>query len=142
MEPDRIPPVPVNHEIGRLDSPPLAGDLTRGRPEACASRRDLWNGWPFPPRRRLQPAAGHLTPVGSWMENHGWSDDGWFGVGWLENAWKTWEMGGKQEPRRLRKQAGFERKPMMDSNLELPAWVHGINALAKSARDRLWVASV
>jgi hypothetical protein len=61
------------------------------------------------------------------------------------NRWKNKAFSEKKEPRRLRKRAGFERNPMNDSVLELPARGHGINAPAKSAlltRDRPGIASV
>jgi hypothetical protein len=78
------------------------------------------------------------------MENHG---DGLVWIDWW-CGWKPLEnkvFPGKQKPRLLRKRAGFERNPMNDSVLELPARGHGIKALAKSidvARDRLGIASV
>jgi len=60
-------------------------------------------------------------------------------------GWKPLEnkvFSGKQKPRRLGKRAGFERNPMNDSVFELPARGHGIEAFAKSARDRLGIGSV
>jgi hypothetical protein len=64
------------------------------------------------------------------MENHGvvlvWFER----VKRLETAGKQGVFCRKQEPRRLRERAGFERNPMNDSVLELPARGHGIEALA------------
>jgi hypothetical protein len=71
VKPERIPPARAVNKTVRLTVRLSRATFFRGRPEACVSRRNLWNGWPFPPRRRLQPAAGPFTPVGSWMENHG-----------------------------------------------------------------------
>lgn len=53
---------------------------------------------------------GAITPVGSWMENHGmdlWGLD--FGLR-SKKSLENKVISGKQEPRRLREQAGFEKE--------------------------------
>jgi hypothetical protein len=79
------------------------------------------------------------------MVNHG-DVGGWFEVfGTGRNRWKEGDFGSKQKPRRLRERAGFERNPVNDSVLELPACLHGIEAHAKSVRltgDRLGIEPV
>lgn len=127
---------------GPLDSSPPSGDRSRGRPEACASRRDLWNGWPFPLRRRLPPAAGPLRPWG-----HGWKIMGWICGVWMmgcgqKTAGKQGDFGKNKNPAGFGSRRGSKRKPMNDSDLELPACLHGIVAEAKSARVRHLAASL
>lgn len=129
----RIPPVRTVSWMVRLTVRLLRTTVALVIREAIVSRRDLWNGWLFPPRRWLPPAAGRFTPMVSCLEDHGGFVVVWFMGDAALNRWKTRYFMCKTKNPACLGGAGGVRKESEIPVRELPALFHGIKTFAKSA---------
>ena len=109
------------------------------------STGDSMNGWPIPPRRRLQTAAGSHAKVGINGKSWEWID-GMVGVssigGAVAKPLENEVFSPKTRTPPAGSAGGVRRKPKNFRIGNLPACLHGIVAGLESARDPLGVASV